>query len=564
MTAAVVALAAFGPLLGMFLMQQMEKPQYQYIPFVIAAFGWLLWQRFHDGAPRSTEAARGVWLDRLLLASSFILLFAAIVVRSPWGGVAALILLTAYLCRAMARTKEITNLWGIWVLLWLMMPLPFGWDQRLITKLQWVSSRISSFVLDAVGVNHLMEGNVLSIPGKQLFVDEACSGIISILSVVACAAIYAVVKNRSPLHLLLLAAVGVGWATVINVGRISTIAFIYDRWGVDWSSGASHEILSLVLFMITFLALLSSDVILAVLLDPVASRWQGSHTTELRYGSLLARAWDRVVSLGAPRVDSEDPAETEPRAATRTPVQRASVLSWGPVLLFAPLALLQGALFVYALIVSPMRIPAVQRATAVAENTMPTSVGNLTRRKFEAQKNKPDDIHGMYSRLFQYVDPDNLTYVTSFDFPFAGGWHELTECYVASGWLPRERKVKAAPADAGAWKYVEADFEKTGDAFGTVFFTEFDQYGEPLEPNEGWIRPQDPFLYKRNYYLETRKTLQVQVFVTTPGPLSDEQRELARTLLLEARRRFHDQISRPDSSTSSAAKPANAEAKPAA
>jgi exosortase len=530
---------AYGPLLWMFFRQQWEKAHYQYFPFVIGAFAWLLWQRYKDGAARPADLPQRRWIDAALLAISFGLLAAAIVVRSPWGAMASLILLAAYFCRQLGKRREITNLWGIWVLLWLVMPLPFGWDQKLITFLQRVSSRISSFVLEAVGVNHLMEGNALALPDKQLFVDEACSGIISILSVVACAAIYGVYKNRSPLHLVLLAAIGIGWATVINVGRISIIAFVYDQWGVDWSTGASHEILSLVLFMITFLALLSSDVILSVFLEPVAGMWHTVHAADLHYGSWLARAWDALVTLGQPTEPAEIEA-TSPAAGTAYAAPATAGLQlWRPVLLFVPLAVVQGGLFAYALSVAPLSNPAVQRAVAATNESLPPTIGELTKMDFKAEKRDANNMHGMYSRTYQFKGPDGVTYVTSFDFPFSGGWHELTECYVATGWERRERHVRTAPEEAGAWQYVEADFEKPGEMYGTVMYAEFDQNGVALRPHEGWERPADSFLTKRNLYLEGRKTFQVQVFAAGAVTLTDAQRQQAAQLLAEARQRFH-------------------------
>lgn len=542
--AAIVAVCAYGPLLGMFFAQQWEKPHYQYFPFVIGAFIWLMWQRYSQGAPRVPARTGGMWLDWLLLLASLGLLALALAIHSPWSAMASLILLAAYGCRTASRSREIINVWGIWFLLVLLLPVPFAWDQQLIQFLQRVSSKISSFALDAVGVNHLMEGNTLTLPDKQLFVDEACSGIISILSVVACAVIYAVVKNRTPLHMILLAAVGIGWATVINVGRISTIAFVYDKWGIDWSSGASHEILSLVLFLITFLALLSSDLILAVCLEPVAATWHQVHAADLRLGAWLAKGWDWLVTLGQPGAEADDDELDDDElgdgaAAGRGGYAAAPVNLWRPVLLFAPLAIASGGLFVYAVSVLAERMPTVQRAIAVTTESLPDTLGGLTKKNFESTQRAANDKNGKYSRTFTYVAPDETEYVVSFDFPFIGGWHELTECYLAGGWEKVNREVRPAPDGAGDWKYVEADFAKPTTGYGTVMYTEFDQFGDPLTPVDGWDRPMESFLVKRNLYLETRKTLQVQVFIAGAAPATEEQRSVARDLLRQVRERFH-------------------------
>ncbi|HEY4232292.1 MAG TPA: exosortase/archaeosortase family protein, partial [Lacipirellulaceae bacterium] len=276
-----ILLFAYGPLLWIFFSQQWEKPHYQYFPFVIAAFAWLLWDHYNNGTARPFGARQPNWTDIALPQGAGVLLLGAIVLHSPWCAVISLIVFLAAICRAISRARGVTNLWGIWFLLWMIVPLPFSFDQRLTKALQLASSRLSSYVLDWFGIYHLMEGNTLWLQSKPLFVDEACSGIISMLSIVACAVVYAVVKNRTPLHAILLAAVGIGWAAIMNVARISVIALALEWWGIDWSAGASHEMISLVLFLLTFLALLSMDQVLLVCLAPVIAGGIDQHAREI-------------------------------------------------------------------------------------------------------------------------------------------------------------------------------------------------------------------------------------------------------------------------------------------
>ena len=47
-----------------------------------------------------------------------------------------------------SRKRPVSNLWGIWCLLFLLIPLPFGFGDDLILGLQSLSSTISSQLLD--------------------------------------------------------------------------------------------------------------------------------------------------------------------------------------------------------------------------------------------------------------------------------------------------------------------------------------------------------------------------------------------------------------------------------
>ena len=187
--------------------------------------------------------------------------------------------------------------------MWLLVPLPFNLDTQVILKLQSLSSRISSNILDMWGVLHLMAGNTLQLPDKQFFVDEACSGIVSVMSVIACGLIWAVWQNRSLPHMGLLILCGIGWAVSLNVARICIITFSHAWWQIDLSSGTPHEILGLCLFVVTFVALISTDKVLEFVLQPIETDIMG-HTPEarnplvrLRSDGLALIVWDSEADI---------------------------------------------------------------------------------------------------------------------------------------------------------------------------------------------------------------------------------------------------------------------------
>ena len=494
-------------------------------------------QRGHPDKRRTNLRS---WSVRVLQLAAVVTLLFGLVIRSPWCAMVSLIVLTASMFLTISGVRKVVNLWGIWFLLWLMVPAPFNLDQKLITKLQFVGSRLSSFVLDAVGIQHLMDGNTLWLRSKQLFVDEACSGIISMLSIVACAIIYAVFKNRSPLHLALLALASIGWATLLNVVRISTIAYVLDTWGVDWSIGALHEILSLVLFLVAFLRILCTDQILLACLAPVVPAWNEWYGYDIRFGKRLATGWDWLTAVGQPSHDKVDEIPVADVLVTPPTTPRRSFRWFVPVI-FGPLAAVQGALLVYAFQRAPERLSSVQTAIQLDEHDMPSVLCGLNKVGFQAHKRSADNIQGKYSRTYVYLSADGLRYMLSFDFPFPGFWHELTECYVATGWEPIERQVVSDAADeqlGRPWKFVEATFAKSDGLFGSLCFSEFNQFGIPYEPQINWLREGGSFWNSRNLYLKERQIFQVQVWMEGVAASNSEQRQKARELLLKARKRF--------------------------
>ena len=82
------------------------------------------------------------------------------------------------------------------VLLIVLIPPP-GHDDPVANRLRVVAIHASSRILDFVWVPHLVSGTVIEIWGHRLLVEEACSGINSLLSVIAFSLLYGFWQRRS-------------------------------------------------------------------------------------------------------------------------------------------------------------------------------------------------------------------------------------------------------------------------------------------------------------------------------------------------------------------------------
>jgi exosortase len=350
----------------------------------------------------------------ILLGLSWLLLAFGHISNTPWFAYVSLIVLITSGFLVISRYWRVPYLVGIWLLPWLVVPLPFNRDERLITFLQRVSSQISSVALDWLNVPHLMEGNTLILADRQFFVDEACSGIVSLMSIIACAVIYGVWRSRGPFHLFLLTLVGIGLATLMNVVRITVIAVAYFRAGVDWSEGTPHEILGLLIFLATFIALVSTDYALIALLAPVKS--EGRLGGPITYGARLVEAWDWLHAWGQSFVLAADGApmsqghveHASPLRVVSTPflkptsksvepdLQRGSMrfaIALIPILAFATLAVGQftlAGLFQTARAANPQSLA---RARTLGADVLPKELGTASFVNFSAADRSADDSH---------------------------------------------------------------------------------------------------------------------------------------------------------------------------
>jgi exosortase len=545
--AIVATMLAFTPSLFEHFRNMWARPEYQYFPFAIAAAGWLLWNRGKKAtglfAISNTQRSRVV----ALLVVTWLLLAAAIFFRAPLLAAAGAVLGLACVFKVFFADRQVTNKWGIWALLWLLVPLPLGMDRGLATWLQTVSSRLSSALLDLIGINHAMAANVLQLPSRDLFVDEACSGVVSVMSVITCGAIWAVWKNRSLLHSVLLIVSGVIWALSLNVARICIIAAGEAWYAVDLSSGTAHDVLGLVLFLGTFIALVSTDQLLLFLLAPIKfdEFWR-------QYGGVnwLADDWNRLVtswtpqpvlneavSFGDVRSDDEvaaghqqstdlttsDRPSTEPfshgRAAIGVGLGFAMLVVWQLPFLFAGSNWSESIAF----------------ANSFHEESLPENIGQWKRIKFEEAQR--DRFRGFadHSKVFAYQFEEEGPIATfSLDYPFTGRWHDLDNCYTSSGWTQLQLMNKSGAPD-NDWQFVESEFDRTDGTRGYLLYSFFDGEGAKMQPptTATIIGPILERMMESSAASSSRRLFQVQVFLT--GNASQATKSAAEQLFIQGR-----------------------------
>lgn len=527
-------LLGHAPLAILHLRSLWLREQYQYFPFVIGAIVWLLWSRWQESDPPATPARRWMGLPELFAIGAVVLLVGAIVTVSPWVAFVSLNVGLAAVFALIGRQRAIPYLWGIWLLLWLLVPLPLNVDERLVRSLQRLSSQLSSAILDLFGILHLMSGNVLRLPDKQFFVDEACSGIISVMSMIACAMIYAVWKNRSFLHLLALVVAGITWALVLNVLRICIIAGAYRFLDIDLSTGTVHEVLGLVLFLLMFVSLVSTDYLLEMFFAPINLE----HLSENGQDNRLVQLWNR---FSQPTTSEGDTTGDVAKAVVGLP-RLSTAITWA--LPFLLLGIVQ--LIWLPSSETPEVDIALKQALALDEQSLPKKIGPWVLDSHEKIERESLSEFGRYSQSYRYRHSKDagVTASVSLDFPYQGGWHDLCLCYRNSGWTVEDRVVESnTKADLSDWKFVAGDLEDSAMGRAFVTFAGFDATGDTAEPASDAVLFRPWFRLRRRLLLNIAPQLfQVQVFAQVASAKDQALKDELELLLLESRRQFRDLV----------------------
>jgi len=125
-------------------------------------------------------------------------------------------------------------------LLLIAVPLPALIVNAVTLPLQLVASRIAETSLMAAGVPVYRDGNLLALPSITLEVADACSGLRSLISLVAIAAVIAWAEHRRPGRRIAVTAGAVPVAIVMNGLRIAVTGVACEWWSPRAAAGGWH------------------------------------------------------------------------------------------------------------------------------------------------------------------------------------------------------------------------------------------------------------------------------------------------------------------------------------
>jgi exosortase len=137
-----------------------------------------------------------------------------------------------------------------------MIPLPAIIYYQLTMPLQLWASRLGASGLVALGIHTVREGNLLFLPNCTLNVVEACSGIRSLLSLLAAVVAYAYLAEPITWKRVVLAIASIPIAIATNGLRLVATGVLSYYFGPAVDSGLIHLFLGLAFFALAFLSIL--------------------------------------------------------------------------------------------------------------------------------------------------------------------------------------------------------------------------------------------------------------------------------------------------------------------
>lgn len=510
-TILLLGIFAFIPYVLIYLKNLWLQPHYQFYPLVLLAVGVLIRTRWGGPLAARPDSGRDSWLSKVAFIVGLLTGIGATMCASIWMGFFAFTCMFAsWLSRQRDGKFESS-------LVYLILPIALIWqppygtvqtaDTILIQNLQMVSARLSSKMLDAFNVLHVLRGTVLDVPGKSFGVAEACSGIQSFFAILCIAALLIVYLRRGLLHALLLMSTGPVWAVLMNTVRITVIPIAYNWFSLDLSHGVFHDLLGFGTMGLAGLMLLSTDEILAMLL-PQRSKSAASQSDPQGAGSGI---------------------ESKLANVSRSKFLRALHVSCCIILLGCFGLQLQDTWLSWNVHRDSIDFFRDSSLVELYRDDLKENWDGWPLAKYDRhERGRENDDLGERSDVWQYTSPVGVVSV-SFDQKFPG-WHELTRCYRSAGWNVKDRRVFADGIHAN-WPMVAVDLIRNNET-SLLLFGLIDNSSSTLTPPGAynyWTilreRLQGRLTPTVRAALFGKEAFQIQCFVSGAAELTQDQKD---------------------------------------
>ncbi|MBN1870054.1 MAG: exosortase/archaeosortase family protein [Candidatus Omnitrophica bacterium] len=219
------------------------------VPFVTA---FLIWQK--RGELTSTEKSESGWGMPLIVAGMLLHIFASLLRVYFVSGFSMLIVLAGLILYFYGLAVFQKILFPVLFLVF-MVPMPLIIITNVSFQMKIFAAKIAAGILNNIGIPALRQGSLIIMRNAQVVVDDVCSGLRSLISLMALGSIFAYWMKSSAVKKYVLFAATIPIAVLTNVARIIFLSSIAEIWGPQSAIGFIHDASGFLVFALAFILL---------------------------------------------------------------------------------------------------------------------------------------------------------------------------------------------------------------------------------------------------------------------------------------------------------------------
>lgn len=136
-----------------------------------------------------------------------------------------------------------------------MVPLPMVLIANFSFRLKIFAAQVSTFIIRRLGVPAIREGSMIKTAHSQIMVEDPCSGIRSLIALIALGALMAYFSNLSKAKKAILFISSIPIAIATNIIRITSLSLVSEMYGDKFATGTFHNIMGVLVFVFAFVGL---------------------------------------------------------------------------------------------------------------------------------------------------------------------------------------------------------------------------------------------------------------------------------------------------------------------
>ncbi|MEO8333658.1 MAG: exosortase/archaeosortase family protein [bacterium] len=208
-----------------------------------------IWLAFKSGI--RADAKSNMLLGALMLVVAVLIRYMAGLAAELFTMRASMILALGGLTVYHYGFKQLLHWWLPFLLACLSIPLPELVTQSMALPLQFKASQMGAAMLQMRDIPVRLTGNVIRIPGNELFVTEACSGLRSLTALLSLAVLLGGLVLQKPITRFLLVGLAVPIAVIINGVRVFLTGFLVYFVDPALGKGFMHITEGWLLFLVS-------------------------------------------------------------------------------------------------------------------------------------------------------------------------------------------------------------------------------------------------------------------------------------------------------------------------
>ncbi len=256
---AVLLIVMYIPVLYELIINWYQDPNYSHGFLVPLISGYLIWRKRRELS--QIEISR----DNLglgIIALAMILFILGNAASEYFTARFSLVVAIFGLILHQFGRRMIRRTWFELVFLCFMIPIPYVIYFSATFPMQLLASKVSVAMLDLIGMPALRQGNIIHLPEQSLEVAEACSGLRSIISLLAMGAIYAYLTQKHFWSKVVLFLVTIPIAILGNIVRVFITSIIVYTLNINVTDEPMHTIMGASVFVVAFILLVISGAVL--------------------------------------------------------------------------------------------------------------------------------------------------------------------------------------------------------------------------------------------------------------------------------------------------------------